>query len=584
MSTATTVLLDELATDRAGTPASERLREWASVGRPELRRAGLLRGAAQAGTVVWAGGLAWAAQRGLDALHGAPPSAVLAPALVTAAGVALRAALLCAGEAAAARGARAVRETLRVRLVASALPLNGPARTDVDDTEPAEAVDGEVDELSDWLTDYVPARTAMLLGSGLTLAAIAWCSWFVALLVLAATPLLPANLKVIGLGTQTAVRVQLSAIRTHRARLLDHLRGLPTLVGLGAHEEAAGALARHDREVAGRTEKVLRIAFLSTAWVELLITGTLAVVATYCGLALLDYLRLPLVPDHIGLPAALFVLVLVPAYFAPARDLAAGYHARARATAAAGLLAPLLDAQGEAEASAGPPSRPSVTPPGLRLDAVTVRHPGRETPALDGVCAHLAPGRCLAVTGPSGAGKSTLLAVAAGLRTPDDGHALHVLDGRPVPADPGRVAWVGQPAHLLPGTVRENLLLARPTADDHDLLAAFDSLGFTDLLATLPQGLDTPVGERGTGLSSGQSQQLALVRALLRNAPLLCLDEPTAHLDPEAERRVIFALRTLTRDRTVLLATHSPALLSLADQVITLDHGKVPLGDHGGTR
>ncbi|MER6685572.1 ABC transporter ATP-binding protein/permease [Streptomyces olivaceoviridis] len=584
MSTATTVLLDELATDRAGTPATGRLREWASAGRPELRRAGLLRGAAQAGTVVWAGGLAWAAQRGLDALHGAPLSAVLAPALVTAAGVALRAALLCAGEAAAARGARAVRETLRVRLVASALPLNGPARTDGDDTDPAEAVDGEVDELSDWLTEYVPARTTMLLGSGITLAAIAWRSWFVALLVLAATPLLPANLKVIGLGTQTAVRAQLSAIRTHRARLLDHLRGLPTLVGLGAHEEAAGALARHDREVAGRTEKVLRIAFLSTAWVELLITGTLAVVATYCGLALLDYLRLPLVPDHISLPAALFVLVLVPAYFAPARDLAAGYHARARATAAADLLAPLLDAKGEDETPAGPPSRPAGTPPGLRLDAVTVRHPDRETPALDGVSAHLAPGRCLAVTGPSGAGKSTLLAVAAGLRAPHDGRALHVLDGRPVPADPGRVAWVGQPAHLLPGTVRENLLLARPTADDHDLLDALDSLGFTDLAAALPQGLDTPVGERGTGLSSGQSQQLALVRALLRDAPLLCLDEPTAHLDPEAERRVILALRTLTRDRTVLLATHSPALLSLADQVITLDHGKVPRGDHGGTR
>ncbi|WEO94776.1 ATP-binding cassette domain-containing protein [Streptomyces sp. FXJ1.172] len=568
--TTSDVLLDELAGDAA--PAA-RLKEWADAGRAELRRAGLLRGAAQLGTVLWAGGLSWGAERGLSALHGNPASAVLPPALLIAGGVALRAVLLAAGDAAAARGARTVRETLRGRLVETALPAYGPASAEADDAAVIQAVDGEVDELTDWLTDYLPARTSMLLGSGLVLAAIAARSWFVALLVLAATPLLPANLKVIGLGTQTAVRAQLTAIRGHRARLLDHLRGLPTLVGLGAHDRAADELALNDREVAGRTEKVLRIAFLSTAWVELLITGTLAVVATYCGLVLLDYLALPVVPAHMSLSAALFVLVLVPAYFAPARELAAGYHARARASAAAGLLGQVLDAGREVTAVPPAPRR-ATAPPGLHLVMVTDHHQARRTAALAGLELRLAPGRCLAVTGPSGAGKSTLLAVAAGLYTPRGGRAFHVLDGRPVPADPSRVAWVGQPAHLLPGTLRENLLLARPTANDDDLLDAIAALGFEDLLAALPRGLDTPLGERGSGLSSGQSQRLALVRALLQDAPLLCLDEPTAHLDPEAERRVLSALRTLARDRTVLLATHSPALLTLADQVVRLDHGR----------
>ncbi|MGW2412595.1 ABC transporter ATP-binding protein/permease [Streptomyces tubercidicus] len=573
----TAVLLDELAADRTDDPVPTRLQDWAAVGRPELRRAGILRGVAQSGTVLWAGGFSWGAQRGLSALHAElPATALVLPALLTAAGVALRAGLLAAGDAAAARGARVVRETLRRRIIETALPTRGPARTDLDEAAPGRAVDGEVDQLTDWLTGYLPARTTMLLGSGLVLAAIACRSWFLALLVLAATPLLPANLKVIGLGTQGAVRAQLTGIRIHQARLLDHLRGLPTLVGLGAHDEAARGLERGDREVALRTEKVLRIAFLSTAWVELLITGTLAVVATYCGLVLLDYLHLPPVPDRMSLSAALFVLVLVPAYFAPARDLAAGYHARAQAAAAAELLGPVLDAPGEQDAPSAAPLRPSrgTSPPGVRLEAVTVRHPGRAAPALDRVDVQLAPAGCLAVTGPSGAGKSTLLAVAAGLIAPHEGRALHVLDGRALPADPGRVAWVGQPAHLLPGTLRENLLLARPTASDDDLLDAAASLGFEDLLTALPQGLDTPLGERGTGLSSGQSQQLALVRALLRDAPLLCLDEPTAHLDPEAEQRVLSALRTLACDRTVLVATHSPALLPLADQVITLDHGR----------
>ncbi|MER6566763.1 ATP-binding cassette domain-containing protein [Streptomyces sp. NPDC001093] len=573
----TSVLLDELAADRSDDPAPARLKAWAAVGRPELRRAGILRGAAQSGTVLWAGGLSWGAQHGLSALHGElPVTAVVLPALLTAAGLALRAGLLAAGDAAAARGARLVRETLRRRIIETALPARGPARTDLDEAAPARAVDGEVDQLTDWLTGYLPARTTMLLGSGLVLAAITWRSWFVALLVLAATPLLPANLKVIGLGTQGAVRAQLTGIRTHQARLLDHLRGLPTLVGLGAHDEAAQSLERDDREVARRTEKVLRIAFLSTAWVELLITGTLAVVATYCGLVLLDYLHLPLVPNRMSLSAALFVLVLVPAYFAPARDLAAGYHARARAAAAAELLGAVLDAPEETDPPSAAPFRPArdAAPPGVRLAAVTIRHPGRAAPALDRVDVQLAPAGCLAVIGPSGAGKSTLLAVAAGLIAPHGGRVLHVLDGRAVPADPRRVAWVGQPTHLLPGTLRENLLLARPAASDDDLLGAAAALGFDDLLTSLPQGLDTPLGERGTGLSSGQSQQLALVRALLRDASMLCLDEPTAHLDPEAEQRVLSALRTLARDRTVLLATHSPALLPLADQVITLDHGR----------
>lgn len=181
----------------------------------------------------------------------------------------------------------------------------------------------------------------------------------------------------------------------------------------------------------------------------------------------------------------------------------------------------------------------------------------------------------LALTGASGAGKSTLLAVAAGLLAPDSGSSTHDDGDARQPADPRAVSWIGQPCYLLPGTVRENLLLARPDADDAALDAAFATLGFTGLRAALPHGLDTVVGERGSGLSSGQLQQLVFVRALLRDAPVLCLDEPTAHLDPEAEERVMAAVRTLARDRTVLLATHSPELLKIADTVVAIDRGRI---------
>ncbi|TQF01624.1 ATP-binding cassette domain-containing protein [Kitasatospora acidiphila] len=579
MSTST-ALLTELGDERArgqDDEVSARLQAWAEPGRGELRRAGLLRGLAPLGTVLWAAGLAWAAQRGLTSQNGARiPVRVLPGAGLVLAGLAVRSVLLCTADAAAARGARRVRAALRERLLAATLPAHGPTRTGLGDAALAESLTGEVARLSEWLTEYVPARTTMLLGSGLTLAAIATRGWFVALILVAATPLLPANLKVIGLGTQAAVHAQLTAVRHHSARLLDQLRGLPTLIGLGAREAAALSLREDDEELAHRTQTVLRVAFLSTAWIELLITGSLAVVATYCGLALLNYLQLPLVPGHMSLATALFVLVLTPAYFAPARDLARGYHARAEARAAAELIEKTLGSAGTAgeDPDQPAPARRSGGTVGVQLEGVTVRHPGRVDPALEGVRLQLAPGAFLAVTGPSGAGKSTLLAVAAGLAEPTAGTVTHEWDGTSQPPSPAAVAWVGQPAHLLPGTVRDNLLLARPDATDAELAAAFGTLGFGDLLSDLPGGLDTAVGERGSGLSSGQSQQLALVRALLRDAPLLCLDEPTAHLDPVAEARVVAAVRTLTHGRSVLLATHSPALLPLADRTIRLDRGR----------
>ncbi|MDH6108084.1 ATP-binding cassette subfamily C protein CydD [Kitasatospora sp. MAP12-15] len=575
----TAALLGRLAEDDAQQDqqrALQRLREWAQAQAPAFRRAGTLRGLAALGTVGWAAGLGWAARLALHGQRAAvTPVSVLPAACLVATGLALRAWLLSVGDRAADEAAAAVRHALRGRLLDAALPAwqqrAAPPELQGADATFVQALDEEVDRLTDWLTGYVPARRTMLIAGGIVLAAIASGSRVVALLLVLATPLLPANLKVIGMGTRTAVQAQLAAARALSARLLDQLRGLPTLVGLGADERAALAVEQDDRELAHRTQAVLRVAFLSTAWVELLVTGTLAVVATYCGLVLLDYLHLPGIPSTMGLGTALFVLVLTPAYFAPVRELARGYHARAEASAAAELVNGLLDVSAPGRAT----PRPCDTPRSVHLRAVGVTFPHRDRPALDDVTLTARPGQVLALTGASGAGKSTLLAVAAGLLAPDSGSSTHEVGDAPQPADPRAVSWIGQPCYLLPGTVRENLLLARPDADDATLDAAFATLGFAGLRAALPHGLDTVVGERGSGLSSGQIQQLVFVRALLRDAPVLCLDEPTAHLDPDAEERVMAAVRTLARDRTVLLATHSPELLTIADAVVAIDRGRI---------
>ncbi len=590
--TATLLTRFEGDSDATGSEVSELLREWARLGEPSFRRAGLLRGWSSAGTVVWAAGLGWAAQRALEAQRTTQVAvAVLPSAALLVLGLVLRAVLLGAGDRAARNGAAAVRRRLRDAVLNASLPDRPQQAADLADAALAEALDGEVDRLTAWLTGYVPARRTMLWGSGLVLAAIASRSWLVALMLVAATPLLPANLKVIGLGTRAAVHAQLTAARALSAHLLDQLRGLPTLVGLGADEQAARAVEADDRELADRTGAVLRVAFLSTAWIELLVTFTMAVVATYCGLVLLDYLHLPGIPASMSLDTALFVLVLTPAYFAPVRELARGYHARAEAQAAAELLAgiigPLLP-DAHTPSAAGPVTAPALfaagrrPPLGVELRGVTVGYPGRDRPALDDVRLTLAPGSITAVTGPSGAGKSTLLSVAAGLRLPDRGSCLHTGAGGCNPASPTATAWVGQPSHLLAGTVRDNLRLARTDATDAELVQAFADAGFTELLLDLPAGLDSATGERGHGLSSGQTQQLALVRALLRDAPLLCLDEPTAHLDPDGEERVIAAVRALARSRTVLLATHSPELLRIADRIVVLDDGRLEEDEGAG--
>ncbi|MEV5787026.1 ATP-binding cassette domain-containing protein [Streptomyces sp. NPDC052287] len=558
------------------------LTAWASVGEPAFRRAGTLRGLAATGHVLWAAGLGRAAEAALRSQYrGVALAPVLSGAAMVAAGLLLRGLLLAVADRVADDGAAAVQDHLRARLLRAALPTKGAPSEEVSDAALGEALDSEVGRLTGWLTTYVPARRSMLLGSGIVLASIAAGSWAVALVLVLATPLLPVNLKVIGMGTRAAVHAQLTATRTLSTRLLDRLRGLPTLVGLGAGEEAIRATEADDRELAARTRTVLRVAFLSTAWIELLITVAMAVVATYCGLALLGYLDLPVVPSTMSLETALFVLVLTPAYFAPARDLARGYHARAEAAAAADLIAEIIDPAPYAPAG-GPVTdvpvvrrRGRLSPAGVILEAVGVRYPGRDEAALDDVTLTVRPGSVLAITGPSGAGKTTLLSVAAGLRAPDSGRCLHSLGSGTLPASPAVTAWAGQPSFLLPGTLRDNLLLARPEADTEQLTSAFTALGFEDLLATLPHGLETPVGERGWGLSSGQMQQLVLVRVLLHETPLLCLDEPTAHLDPDGEARVIAAIRTLARSRTVVVTTHSPALLEVADDVVQLSQGRL---------
>jgi len=207
---------------------------------------------------------------------------------------------------------------------------------------------------------------------------------------------------------------------------------------------------------------------------------------------------------------------------------------------------------------------------------VTLAYPGRPRPALDGVSLTIRPGEHVAVMGPSGAGKSTLLALLLRFAVPTGGViGVGRADLARVEPDQWRaqVAWVPQHPHLFAGTVAGNIALGRPGADLAAIRRAARLAGAAEFIEALPGGYDAAVGERGLRLSAGQRQKLALARAFLRDAPLLLLDEPTAHLDPASARQVAAAIETAFAARTVILVSHGADLAAAATRVIRLDHG-----------
>jgi len=222
------------------------------------------------------------------------------------------------------------------------------------------------------------------------------------------------------------------------------------------------------------------------------------------------------------------------------------------------------------------PARPlsaPVAPFVVELEDVRARYAPGERPALDGFSLRLEPGKRVVLLGPSGAGKTTVVRLLLRFLDPERGRIM--MAGEDLRCyrqeDVRRLITVaGQDAHLFSASIRDNLLIGKPGATDDDLARALHSARILDWTLNLPDGLDTLVGEEGRELSGGQRQRIALARALLTGAPVLVLDEPTAHLDPPTAKRLVQDVFSAARGRTVLLITHRPEGVDLADEVVVL--------------
>ncbi len=220
----------------------------------------------------------------------------------------------------------------------------------------------------------------------------------------------------------------------------------------------------------------------------------------------------------------------------------------------------------------------------IEFVGASVHYDGQETPALDNVSFSASPGTVTAIVGRSGSGKSTLIRLLPRFYEPTSGQVL--LDGHPVSDYPledlrKQIALVGQRVMLFDESIAANIAYGQDQSATEDIARAADAANASEFIQRLPRGFDTPIGENGGLLSGGQRQRVAIARAMLKNAPILILDEATAALDNESERLVQDALNHLIPDRTTLVIAHRLSTIEHADQVLVLDQGKlVEQGTH----
>ncbi|MDD1450248.1 ATP-binding cassette domain-containing protein [Sphingomonas sp. H160509] len=507
-----------------------------------------------------------------------------------------------------ASGAYRAKTWLRRRIVDAALHRT-PGSDATTGTLMSAAVD-EVDAIDGYVSRFLPARMAASIAPLIVLGATAVASPIAATILVATFFPFLAAMVLAGGAAADASRRQFIALARLSGLFADRIGALPIVLVFRAEEREAAALGDAAEDLARRTMRVLRVAFLSSGALEFFAALSVALVAVCAGFNLLGLLPFP-VPEKLDLGRAFFVLALAPEFYAPMRRLAAAYHDRQAAETATERLAAVERDKG---------TRSSVEPvwcdaaPSIRFDSVTIRYAEQDSAAVSGVSFEARPGMIVALVGPSGSGKSSLLHLLLGLAPLSEGSVTigtpPSLQGRgagvgrlphvrtavtqadqptPNPSLPGRgaadagtvldlskigsiapiAAWMGQSPLILPGTIGSNIALADPSASVERIAEVARTAGLSPMLLARG-GLDAAIDARGSGLSGGERRRIALARALLKPAPVLLLDEPTAHLDAASEAHLIDAIARACVGRTTIIATHSARLAAIADIVIDL--------------
>ncbi|MGA8277376.1 MAG: thiol reductant ABC exporter subunit CydD [Rhodanobacteraceae bacterium] len=433
-------------------------------------------------------------------------------------------------------------------------------------------VDG-VDALVPYYAGYLPQVALSAAIPAVILIAVVLADPWSALVLLLTAPLIPFFMVLVGGAAERASQRRWSRLRRMGARFMDALSGLTTLRLCRAAGREQTLLAATGEAYRRETMAVLRIAFLSALVLEFFATVSIAVLAVLIGFRLMW--------GTLGFEQGLFVLLLAPELFLPLRALGTQRHKRMEAAAAAEDLIDLMATPVAQGASA---SVASIAPMifaarriGIQIERVAFSYE-EEREVLHDLDLSIDAGTSLTLVGTSGSGKSTLFNLLMGFATPQRGRILvngQDLATLEISSWRRHINWVSQRAHVFHGSLRDNLMIASPTADGTRLQSALRAAAMLPVIARLPQGLDTPLGEHGQGLSGGELQRLALARAWLRNAPLLLLDEPTAHLDSATAATIDHVIADLAASRTVIRIAHRLDTITAGERVAVMADGQI---------
>jgi ATP-binding cassette subfamily C protein CydD len=462
---------------------------------------------------------------------------------------ALRYYLSYQAEQLAFKAGSAIKKSIREKLLQKLARLGPVALANEESGSVSTTIIDGVESLDAYFVKFLPTVIIMSMVPLIIWIVVIPSDWLSAAVLIVTAPLTPLFMMLVGKHAERLNQQQWDKLARMGGHFLSAIQNLTTLKRFGASKREIENIGRIADEFRRSTMGVLRVAFLTSAILEFFAALSIALVAVFIGFRLLE--------GQMSFFYGFFVLLLIPEFYLPLRQFGVQSHARMEANSAAEHIIRLLDLK-------EPASSDVTHETAIQFDRVSYRYNDKST-AIDRLNLSISNGEKIAITGKSGSGKSTLLSLLLGFISPSEGKLS-------IPSR-HQIAWVPQKAKLFYGSIAENVAMSQTLSDD-EIKAALHAAN-ADFILALPNGIHTHVEEGGRNFSGGQTQRIALARALAKKAPIILLDEPTAHLDDESEHAITAALNNLSNKTTTITIAHRLSTLQKADRIIVLEKGQI---------
>lgn len=437
----------------------------------------------------------------------------------------------------------------------------------------------QVEDMQDFFSRYLPQMSLSVLIPFIILVVVFPVNWAAGLIFLLTAPLVPMFMALVGMKAADANRKNFKALQRLSGHFYDRLQSMTTIRLFDRTSSETEVLKGASEVFRTRTMDVLKIAFLSSAVLEFFTSISIAMTAVYFGFTYIGELNFGHYGVGITLFAGLFILILAPEFYQPLRDLGTFYHAKQQAVGAAESIVEFLETDITKVKSGDTQLDPTQ---GINIEAQDLKVLSPEGVQLVGpISFALNTRQSTALVGPSGAGKTSLINAILGFMPYEGSLKINGIELRDLDLASWRktISWVGQNPLLLHGSIRDNVTLGKQDITDQTVQNALDQSFASEFVNE--HGLDYMISDRSGGLSVGQSQRLALARAMIQDGQFWLLDEPTASLDTRSEQLVMKGINSNIESRTALLVTHQLAPLQSVDNILVMrDGGLVEQGHY----